>query len=305
MSTDNALLKSPAENIIILRSVYGKVGMKYYIQPSKNPKTGRYPDCVKTVNSVGDMILTDEERNSGKIYIKETETFVIEDGKTFNLDEPYDAAVWEAIKNCIYIAQSRDATDDKGVNLFDGPGVKGTLRPRQGIAEIYVERPGYEAQKRVSKKKKIHDAGTYILDDPRGAEGRVQMARLLGKHMRNISDADVTDYLLSIAEKDPDRIINLYNGDDIHLRLLFMDARDKHVIIVKQKLYMYGDSVCLGATDDAAITWLKDPRNRKVLELIKKDTYPDLYGVDELPEEGENTSEEFAMIASKATGKKK
>lgn len=304
MSTDNALLKSPAENIIILRSVYGKVGMKYYIQPSKNPKTGRYPDCVKTVNSVGDMILTDEERNSGKIYIKETETFVIEDGKTFNLDEPYDAAVWEAIKNCIYIAQSRDATDDKGVNLFDGPGVKGTLRPRQGIAEIYVERPGYEAQKRVSKKKKIHDAGTYILDDPRGAEGRVQMARLLGKHMRNISDADVTDYLLSIAEKDPDRIINLYNGDDIHLRLLFMDARDKHVIIVKQKLYMYGDSVCLGATDDAAITWLKDPRNRKVLELIKKDTYPDLYGVDELSEE-ENTSEEFAMIASKATGKKK
>lgn len=305
MSTDNALLKSPAENIIILRSVYGKVGMKYYIQPSKNPKTGRYPDCVKTVNSVGDMILTDEERNSGKIYIKETETFVIEDGKTFNLDEPYDAAVWEAIKNCIYIAQSRDATDDKGVNLFDGPGVKGTLRPRQGIAEIYVERPGYEAQKRVSKKKKIHDAGTYILDDPRGAEGRVQMARLLGKHMRNISDADVTDYLLSIAEKDPDRIINLYTGDDIHLRLLFMDARDKHVIIVKQKLYMYGDSVCLGATDDAAITWLKDPRNRKVLELIKKDTYPDLYGVDELSEEEENTSEEFAMIASKATGKKK
>lgn len=305
MSTDNALLKSPAENIIILRSVYGKVGMKYYIQPSKNPKTGRYPDCVKTVNSVGDMILTDEERNSGKIYIKETETFVVEDGKTFNLDEPYDAAVWEAIKNCIYIAQSRDATDDKGVNLFDGPGVKGTLRPRQGIAEIYVERPGYEAQKRVSKKKKIHDAGTYILDDPRGAEGRVQMARLLGKHMRNISDADVTDYLLSIAEKDPDRIINLYTGDDIHLRLLFMDARDKHVIIVKQKLYMYGDSVCLGATDDAAITWLKDPRNRKVLELIKKDTYPDLYGADELPEGEENTSEEFAMIASKASGKKK
>ena len=138
------------------------------------------------------------------------------------------------IKNCIFIAQSRDSTDSKGVNVFDGPGVKGTLRPRQGIAEIYIERPGYEAAKRVSKKKKIHDAGTYILDDPRGDEGRVQMARLLGKHMRNVSSADVTDFLLSIAEKDPDRIINLYTGDDIHVRLLFMDAKDKHVIIVKQ-----------------------------------------------------------------------
>lgn len=304
MSTENALLASPAENIIILRSVYGKVGMKYYIQPCKDPKTGQLPPCVKTVNSVGDMILTDAERNSGQVFIKETETFIIEDGTTFDLSKPYEAAVWDAIKNCIYIAQSRDATDDKGVNVFDG-NVKGTSRPRQGIAEIYVERPGYEARKRVSKKKKIHDAGTYILDDPRGDEGRVQMARLLGKHMRNISSADVTDYLLSIAEKDPDKIINLYTGDDIHLRLLFMDARDKHVIIVKQKLYMYGDSVCLGATDDAAIAWLKDPRNRKVVELIKKDTYPDLYGADEFSDDDENPSEEFAMIANKAPGKKK
>ena len=185
MSTDNAnkLMQSPAENFIILRSVYGKVGMKYYIQPSKDPRTGQYPPCVKPVNSVGDMILSDPERNSGKIFIKETETFVIEDGTTFDLNNPYDAAKWEAIKNCIFIAQSRDSKDSKGVNLIDGPGVKGTLRPRQGIAEIYIERPGYEAAKRVSKKKKIHDAGTYILDDPRGDEGRVQMARLLGKHM--------------------------------------------------------------------------------------------------------------------------
>ena len=284
---------TPADDIIILRSVYGKVGMKYYIQPCKDPKTGLYPDCVKPVNSVGDMILSDPERNSGKIFIKETETFVIEDGTTFDLNNPYDAAKWEAIKNCIFIAQSRD--------LIDGPGVKGTLRPRQGIAEIYIERPGYEAAKRVSKKKKIHDAGTYILDDPRGDEGRVQMARLLGKHMRNVSSADVTDFLLSIAEKDPDRIINLYTGDDINIRLLFMDAKDKHVIIVKQKLYMYGDSVCLGATDDAAITWMRDPRNRKVLELIKKDTYPDLYEDFGEDETSEDTAQEFAALSAPKT----
>jgi hypothetical protein len=34
----------------------------------------------------------------------------------------------------------------------------------------------------------------------------------------------------------------------------------------------------LGATDDAVITWMKDPKNVKTLELIKHDTYPDLYG---------------------------
>ena len=50
---------------------------------------------------------------------------------------------------------------------------------------------------------------------------------------------------------------------------------------VKNKLYIYADNIVLGATDDAAITWMKDPKNKKVLELIKKDTYPDLYETKE------------------------
>ena len=55
----NADIKS---NKIILRSVYGKVA-KYYIQPCKDPKTGRFPDCVKPVDSHGDIRLTDKEKN--------------------------------------------------------------------------------------------------------------------------------------------------------------------------------------------------------------------------------------------------
>ena len=96
MSTTKTELE--INNIIILRSTRGKVGQKYYIQPCKD-KNGRLPDCVKHVNSQGDMILTDEERNSGKYYIKENETFVFEDGKTFNLDDPIDKAQWEANNN--------------------------------------------------------------------------------------------------------------------------------------------------------------------------------------------------------------
>lgn len=287
MITENdKIAQSPAEKFIVLRSVYGKVGMKYYIQPSKDPKTGRYPDCVKPVNSMGDMIISDSERNDGKVYIKETETFVIEDGTVFNLEDKYQEAQWEAIKSCIYIGQSRDAKNDRGENIFDGPGVKGTLRPRQGVAELYVERPGFASVKRVNKKKLIHTAGSYILDDDRGDEGRIQMARLLGKHMRNISSVDVTDYLLTIAEKDPQKIINLYTGGDTNIRLLFIEAKEKNVIIIRDRLYMYGDSVVLGATDDAALTWLKEARNKKVVELIKRDTFPEYY-TDESSEKPE------------------
>lgn len=268
-------------NVIVLRSVYGKVGIKYFIQPCKDPKTGRYPNCVKPVDSHGDIIITDAERNSGKYFIKETDTFVIEDGTSFNLDDEIDSAKWEAIKNCILIAPDRYAKDSNGNYLIDGTVGWKSKKPRYGVAELYIDRPGYESAQRVSKKKKIHNAASFILDDPKGSEGRLLIARLLGKSMTNMPDADVEDYLLSVAEKDPDKIINLYTGDDTNLRLLFIEAKDKKVIYIKNKLYLYADNVVLGATDDAVITWMKDPKNRKTLELIRKDTFPDMYPQEE------------------------
>lgn len=272
------------KNIIVLRSVYGKVGIKYYIQPCKDPVTGRLPDCVKLVDSRGDIILKDSERNSDQYYIKENETFVIEDGTTFNLDDKIDKAKWEAIKNCPLIAPERFAKDANGNYLIDGTVGWKSKRPRYGVAELYIDRPGYESAQRVSRKKQIHNAATFIIDDPKGSEGRLLMARLLGKNMTNMPDADVEDYLLSVAEKTPEKIINLYTGDDINLRLLFIEARDKRVIYIKNKLYLYADNISLGATDDAVITWMKDSRNRKTLELIKRDTYPDLYSTSEIQE---------------------
>ena len=103
------------------------------------------------------------------------------------------------------------------------------------------------------------------------------MARILGKDMRNQPDAAVTEFLLRIAEQNPQKIIDLYSGEDITLRLMFIDAKDKKVIYIKNKLYIYGDDIVLGTTDDSVIAWMKDPKNHKILELIRKDTYPDYY----------------------------
>ena len=98
--------------------------------------------------------------------------------------------------------------------------------------------------------------------------------------MRNQPTADVIDFLIRIAEKDPQKIINLYTGNDMSLRLLFIEAKEKKVIYIKNKVYLYGDNVILGATDDAVIAWMQDPKNQKVLELIKRDTYPDYFADD-------------------------
>ena len=257
------------ESKIVLRSVFGKVGMKYYIQPSRD-KNGNWPECVKQVDSFGNMIVSDAERNSGKPFIKVTETFTIEDGKTFDLTDPWDQARWEAIKNCPMIADFRGQRDAKGNLIIDGDA------KRYGRAELYIERPGVEVQKKISKRQKIHDAESYIFDDPKGAEGRLKVARILGKHMSHASDSDIKDYLLEIASRDPDKIIKLYTGEDLELRTLFLDARDKGVIRSVSGIYVYGDGISLGGTIDVVISWMRDPRNKKMLESIKRDTYPEL-----------------------------
>lgn len=269
-------------NIVVLRSVFGKVGQKYYIQPQKDSR-GRYAECVKRVNSQGDIILTsgeiEKEAKGLAAYIPETELFVIEDGKSFNLDDVYENAVWEAIKNCNLIASDRFAKNDKGEYLIDGTIDPRSKRPRYGTAELYVDRPGFDAQRRVTRRKLIVEASNYIMNDERGYEGRLLVAKVLGRDMKNQPNADVEDYLLSIAEKTPEKIINCYTGGDIQLRMLFIEAREKGVVVKKDGLYVYGDDgkVALGTTDSAAIEWMKAQRNAKTLALIRKDTYPDMF----------------------------
>lgn len=268
------------DKIITLRSVYDKSDIVYYIQPCKN-KYGQYPSCVKKVNSHGDMIMSEKEKDAYSegtaVFFPENHVFVITSGKTYNLDDIHDKAEWQAIENCPLIAKSRDARDANGNLIIDGPRSTPNKPARNGIAELFIDRPGLDTQRRISHKQLIHKAESFIYDDPRGADGQLNMARILGKDMRNQPIADVIDFLTRVAEKDPNKIINLYNGEDISLRLLFIDAKEKKVIYIKNKLYLYGDNIVLGATDDAVIGWMQDPKNQKVLELIKKDTYPEYY----------------------------
>lgn len=267
------------DNKIILRSVYGKVGMKYFIQPCKD-KLGRWPNCVKKVDSHGDMILSDVEKNEyaskKKIFFPETTVFVITDGQVFDLSNPEDKATWEAIENCPLIAPELTAKNPDGSYMIHGTSDRKEVKHRRyGIAELYIDRPGVETQRRVSRKKKIIEACNFITGDPQGADGRLLKAKLLGKHMSNMPSADVEDYLLTVAEKDPERIIKLYTGDDNDLRLLLIEAKDKGVITIKNKMYLYGARP-IGGTEEAAVEWMKNSNNQKVVEMLKHDTFPDM-----------------------------
>lgn len=194
----------------------------------------------------------------------------------FDLNNPEQKATWEAIKNCPLIAPELTAKSSDGSYVIHGTTDRKEVKHRRyGIAELYIDRPGVETQRRVSRKKKIIEACNFITGDPQGADGRLLKAKLLGKHMSNMPSADVEDYLLTVAEKDPERIIKLYTGDDNDLRLLLIEAKDKGVVTIKNKMYLYGARP-IGGTEEAVIAWMKNSSNQKVVEMLKHDTFPDM-----------------------------
>lgn len=275
----NGDLKS---NIVVLRSVWGKRGQKYYIQPQKNSK-GQYPDCVRKVNSDGDMIL--KHGDNPDFLIPEDRIFTLQDGTTFNLNDPYQAIEWQAIENCFLIAPSRFAKDSSGNYLIDGtPDIVSNsnygAKSRYGRAELYVERPGLEAEQKVTRAKLEVQAVNYIYQY--GYEDWLTFAKVLGRNMENQPVPDVEFFLISVAKKTPEKIIEICSGGDLANRVLFITAKENGVIRKKNGMYMYGEDgdLILGASEEAVIDWMRQPKNKKTLELIRKDAYPDLHGVD-------------------------
>lgn len=266
-------------NIIILRSVWGKSGQKYYIQPQKNSK-GQYPDCVRKVNSSGDMIL--KPGDDPDMVIPENKIFTIEHGTTFDLSDDYQRICWEAIENSFLIAPSRFAKDSRGNYLIDGTIDSVSKNnygsaSRYGRAELYIEQPGLESKQKVTRARMEQKAMNYIYDF--GYEDWLNFAKVLGRDMRNQPIPDVEYFLISVAKKTPEKIISICTGGDLSQRLLFITAVEKGVIVKRNGVYTYGEdgNTILGASEDAVISWMSQPHNRKTLDLIRKDAYPELF----------------------------
>ena len=282
----NSMKDGDLSNIIVLRSVWGKANQNYVLQPQRD-KYGQLPKCVRRVNALGDMILLEEDKKLENLdgLIPEDEQIIVHDGTVFDLNNPRQAAEWQAIENCFLIAPDRYAKDANGNYLIDGSTDINSVNnfgrgSRYGRAELYIERPGMEAKKRLTVRKLKLQAQNFIVQDDGGYEGWLRMAKILGRNMSNQPAADVEEFLFSVAEKTPEKIIQLYTGGDIQLRLLFSTAKERKVIKKNKSIYYYGDDQqkILGASEEAVIDWMKDPKNAKVLELIRHDTFPEMFG---------------------------
>jgi hypothetical protein len=270
------------DNKIIIRSVY-KI-TKAIFEPAINPITRRYADCVRSVDSNGDIRLTEEDKKKGRYVIAENESIELHDGFEFDLTLERDAAWWEAIRYSKRIAQDRFERNEKGELVIDGS------KTRYGGAEFYVERPGHEAKAKNSKNRAIFDAKAYVYQDT--SEGILQKVKLLGQAMIGRPIDEVEQYLIDYADRDPARVADLYTGADTQLRLLLIDAIDKQVITRKDGLYQYGEKIVLGATDNSVIMWFKNPDNKRLFEMLKREVYPEYFPSTTTPEDlGEKPKE--------------
>lgn len=272
---------------ITLRSPY-KV-KEYHFQPLKGANGMNLP-FVKKVrydhNGNSEMILSEAERNDpdSVYFIPEDMDIVVTEGTTFDLDNPYEKNLWEAIKDSELIAPTRDSRDANGDLIIDGN------RYRYGRAELYVDIPGEQSERSVKKRMLVTKAWMYIEQD--SVDGRLTKCKLLGKNLKHAPSSDVQDYLYTEAEKNPEKIIDLYTNGDTALKLLCVDAKEKGVVQKVGGLYTYGDSV-LGATDDAMILFFKTAANKAILDLIKRETYPEfIVGLEAPAKKTKKTTEE-------------
>lgn len=170
------------------------------------------------------MILSEAERNNPEhvYFIPEDMDITVTEGTTFDLNDPLQYNKWKSIENCDLIAPMRDARDSDGNLLIDGN------KKRYGIAELYVDVAGEDSQRSVNRRKVIHDAVDFVLND--SPDGILTKCRLLGRNMKNAPLTDAQDYLLQLADKSPQRVIDLYTGQDTGLQLLILDAKEKGVL---------------------------------------------------------------------------
>jgi len=241
---------------IVIKHVGGKTQARLHIQPARDSSDRWLGNFVRQVDAQGNMILSDEDKkNIGKHYfLKVTDKIEVVDGKEFDLTRAKDWAEWDTIKWCNDIAASRAEADS-------------------GIANWYVHVPQLEAETAVSKLSTKATAFKFVTED--NPRNHYRIVKLLGNSMDEMSQVEVTEFLMRAADRAPEKIINAYRDPDMITKLLVLNALEKNIINNSNGVYTY-DTLILGATLEQAVAYLQESRNKDLKKGIEYQVYPEL-----------------------------
>lgn len=208
--------------------------------------------------------LSEEDKRKLTHWVEPSSKYVLKDGVTFDLNDEAQRITWEWVKYCPCIARTEEECQHT-------PG-----------AEFYIYLENEVAAKNLSRKELKYSAVKCVLDD--NSVNYPMRAELLGVNMDYASPAFIKDWLMEQAEQTPEKVLAIYEGADVSVRLLILKARKKGVIVVDETgFYRYGN-VVMGMTERAAIDFIQDKAHKHLVEMIEKETNPEYFVKDEVDE---------------------
>lgn len=239
---------TPTDKLIMLKSVY-KTG-KTTVQPVSDGM-GWY---------LGVARLSEEDKRKLTHWAEPTSKYVLRDGVTFNLNDEAQRITWEWVKFSPCIAPTEEACQHT-------PG-----------AEYYVYLENEVAAKNISRKELKWEAVKAILDD--NSVNYPMRAELLGVNMDYARPSVIKDFLLDQAEATPEKVLAIYKGADVSVRLLLLKAKKKGTIVLDDAgFYRYGN-VAMGMSEKSAIDFLQDKEHKHLVEIIEKEVNPEYFTKD-------------------------
>lgn len=233
---------TPTDKIIVLKSVY-KTG-KTIVQPVSDG-LGWYKGLDR---------LSEDDKRKKKVWAEPSSKFILKDGVTFDLNDPAQKMTWEWVKYCSCIAESEeDCQHSKD-------------------AEFYIFLENEEAAKNVSRRELKIRAANKILGD--ASANYAQRAEMLGVNMDYARPTVIKEFLLEQADLVPEKVLRIYEGADVAVKLTLLQALKKGVVVLDQAgFFRYGNTV-MGMTEKSAIDWMQDKAHSSLVDMIVKDTNP-------------------------------
>jgi hypothetical protein len=245
LETFETNLQTQQDTIIILKGVY-KSG-KHTVQPAFDKRINHYRGVER---------LSEEQKKGRSYFVEPTEIKIeLHHNKSIDLSDEIDAINWNWMKHLKEIAGSlRDAQ-------------------KSPSAMFYVHIEGREALQTVSKKMKVYEATKKIVeDDPSNLKDR---ALILGEDFSQEHPTNILEWLLTKAEDDPQKIIDVYSSKTQGIKLMYLKAKQKGIVTKSGNAIIYRDEP-LGIGDDGAIAFLISTDAKHLVSLMKREVYPEL-----------------------------
>jgi len=258
---------TPGDKILEIKSIY-KNG-KTTVMPVRDPMSGWYKGVPR---------LSEDDKRKLKFWAEPDAKFILKEGVTLDLNNEEHKVIWGWLKYQPALAMSYDECQMT-------PG-----------AEFYIHQRHKEAIKNVDRKRLKFKAIQYVTQD--NPVNYPLRAKLFGVNMDGEDPIVIEDFLLDRAESEPARIVKLYEDKFVSLRMLLLEALEKHKIVIDPSgAYRYGN-IFLGMSEDSAIDWMNSPENRTTVNLIEGELHPEYLLEEAVPDEIDLASESLLKEAA-------